>query len=66
MEPGAGGEVEPLTGGCAGRGIGEDGDAERPPLVFAMVEMLGGKLISFQRGGDGACVSLASPLQGFK
>ena len=24
---------------CSGRGIGEDGDAERPPLVFAMVEM---------------------------
>ena len=25
---------------CVGRGIGEDGDAERPPLVFAMAEML--------------------------
>ena len=51
---------------CAGRGIGEGGDAERPPLVFAMAEILGGKLISFQRGGDSACVSLASLLQGFK
>ena len=38
----------------AGRGIGEDGDAERPPLVFAMAEMLGSGLIRFQRGGDGA------------
>ena len=37
-----------------GRGIDEGGDAERPPLVFAMAEILGGKLISFQRGGDGA------------
>ena len=24
---------------CSGRGIGEDGDAKRPPLVFAMAEM---------------------------
>ena len=24
---------------CSGRGIGEDGDTERPPLVFAMAEM---------------------------
>ena len=24
---------------CSGQGIGEDGDAKRPPLVFAMAEM---------------------------
>ena len=39
---------------CAGHGIGADGDVERPPLVFAMAEMLGSGLIRFQRGGDGA------------
>ena len=43
----------PMTD-CASRGINEDGDAERPPLVFAMAEMLGSGLIRFQRGGDGA------------
>ena len=58
--------MAPLMADCAGKGIGEDGDAERPPLVFAMAEMLGGKMISFQRGGDDACVSWASLLQGFK
>ena len=58
--------MAPLMADYDGRGIDEGGDAERPPPVFAMAEMLRGKLISFQRGGDGACVSLTSLLQGFK
>ena len=31
--------MAPPMADCSGRGIGEDGDAERPPLVFAMAEM---------------------------
>ena len=46
--------MAPPMADYAGRGIGEGGDAERPPLVFAMAEMLGNGLIRFQRGGDGA------------
>nr|CAN72028.1 hypothetical protein VITISV_020327 [Vitis vinifera] len=61
-----GGDVAPLTADYASRGIGEDGDAEMPPLVFAMAEMLGSGLIRFRKGGNSACVSLASLLQGFK
>ena len=57
--------VSPMAD-CAGRGIGKDGDGERPPLVFVVAEMLGSGLIRFRRVGDGAYVSLASLLQGFK
>ena len=32
-----------------GRGVGEDGEAERPPLVFAMAEMKGDGCSGFQR-----------------
>ena len=32
-----------------GRGVGEDGEAEWPPLVFAMAEMKGGGCSGFQR-----------------
>ena len=46
--------MAPLMADYAGRGIGEDGDAKRPPLVFSMAKMLGSDLIRFQRGGDGA------------
>ena len=35
--------------GCCGRGVGDDGEAERPPLVFAMAEMKGGGCSGFQR-----------------
>ena len=34
---------------CCGRGVGDDGEAERPPLVFAMAEMKGGGCSGFQR-----------------
>ena len=32
-------KVAPPMVDCCGRGIGEDGEAERPPLVFSMAEM---------------------------
>ena len=38
-----------------GRGVGEDGEAERPPMVFAMAEMKGGGCSGFQR-----CLSLCA------
>ena len=38
-----------------GRGVGEDGEAEWPPLVFAMAEMKGGGCSGFQR-----CLSLCA------
>ena len=38
----------PMAARC-GRGVGEDGEAERPPLVFAMAEMKGGGCSRLQR-----------------
>ena len=37
--PCTGGEAVPPMVDCCGRGVGDDGEAERPPLVFAMAEM---------------------------
>ena len=34
---------------CCGRGVGEDGEAEMPPLVFAMAEMEVSDCSGFQR-----------------
>ena len=45
---------------CSGQGIGEDGDAKRPPLVFAMAEMERVAIREFQRLGSGARAGLFS------
>ena len=47
--PCTGGEAVPPMVDCCGRGVGDDGEAERPPLVFAMAEMKRGGCSGFQR-----------------